>query len=369
MAAVCYTNPMTKKTETSELTTKLLTWYDEHKRALPWRIHPTPYAIWVSEIMLQQTRIEAVISYYERFMKELPTLADLAQCDDDKLMKLWEGLGYYHRVRNMKRCAIECMEKHHGTLPKDAAALRRLPGIGEYTSGAIASIAYDLPECAIDGNVLRVFARVLCSDADISLPATKKQFRAIISEYLPKRSGAFNQALMELGERICIPNGMPHCEECPIQKECLAYQNGCQLLLPVNQKKKSRKLEEHTVIVLIYDRRVHLMKRPATGLLANLYQFDFLDGNGDESVIREYAQAYGTIQSLKPLGDARHIFTHKEWQMHGWLVVLDQCNDHGLWANREELAHTYAIAAAFTKYKEICFSFLQGGNEDESTAI
>ncbi len=360
---------MTKKTKQTELTAKLLIWYDENKRMLPWRINPTPYAVWVSEIMLQQTRIEAVITYYERFMKELKTLADLAQCDDDRLMKLWEGLGYYHRARNMKRCAIECMEKYGGTLPADFTALRSLPGIGEYTAGAIASIAYDLPECAIDGNVLRVFSRVLCSDADISLTATKKQFRSIISEYLPKRSGAFNQALMELGERICIPNGMPHCEKCPIQAECLAYENGCQLMLPVNQKKKSRSLEEHTVLILIHDQKVHLTKRPASGLLANLYQFDFLDGCCDEAAIGKYIESYGTLQSLIPLKDAHHIFTHKEWHMHGWLAVLETRQDDGLWADREALVHTYAIASAFIKYKEICISFLTGGYDNESTAL
>ena len=360
---------MKKKTDQKALTTKLLAWYDENQRILPWRIQLTPYAVWVSEIMLQQTRIEAVIPYYERFMNELPTLVDLAQCEDDRLMKLWEGLGYYHRVRNMKRCAIECMETYHGNLPADVTALRKLPGIGEYTAGAIGSIAYDLAVCAIDGNVLRVFSRILCSDADISLTATKKQFHSIIREYLPRRSGAFNQALMELGERICIPNGVPHCAECPIHAECLAYQNGCQLLLPVNNKKKTRTLEEHTVLILICDQRVHLIKRPKSGLLADLYQFDFLDGFCDEAKLRKYAQTYGEVQSLVPLPDTHHIFTHKEWHMHGWLAVCKMKQQRGLWANRTELAHTYAIASAFAKYKEICFAYLAGGCGNESTTL
>lgn len=360
---------MTKKKNQSALTTKLLAWYDANYRELPWRIQPTPYAVWVSEIMLQQTRIEAVIPYYERFMRELPTLAHLARCEDDKLMKLWEGLGYYHRVRNMKRCAIVCMEQYDGALPADVNALRKLPGIGEYTAGAIASIAYDLPACAIDGNVLRVFSRLQCSNADISLTATKKRFYEVISEYLPRRSGAFNQALMELGERICIPNGMPHCDECPIQRECLAHQNGCQLMLPVNNKKKKRSLTEHTVLILIGDHMVHLIKRPATGLLANLYQFDFLDGIWEESALVEYAKAYGEILEAISLPEAHHIFTHKEWHMYGWLFVLKGKPADGLWVNREELASTYAIASAFAKYKDICLTYLEGGNVDELSAL
>lgn len=360
---------MTKQSIQSDLTAKLLAWYDQNYRVLPWRIQPTPYAIWVSEIMLQQTRIEAVIPFYERFMRELPTMADLADCDEDKLLKLWEGLGYYHRVRNMKQCAMICKEKYHGTLPPDVDALRKLPGIGEYTAGAIASIAYDLPACAIDGNVMRVFARIRCSDADISLSSTKRQFHSIISEYLPKRSGAFNQALMELGERVCIPKGMPHCEICPIQKECLAYQNGCQDALPINRKKIERTKEKHTVVILINQHKVHLIKRPAVGLLANLYQFDFLDGHASEREIRRYAQDYGEVQECIALSKTRHIFTHKEWDMHGWLVILKGELPDGLWVNQKELEHTYAIASAFAYYKQICLAYGEGGDDDESSAL
>lgn len=346
---------------------KLLTWYDNNKRSLPWRDHPTPYAVWVSEIMLQQTRVEAVKPYFHRFMQELPTLEALANCDDDRLAKLWEGLGYYHRVRNMKKCALICMERYNGTLPSDAAQLLQLPGIGLYTAGAIASIAYQIPVCAVDGNVMRVFSRVLYLEDDISAEAVKQKFRAIIQAYVPKRCDAFNQALMELGALVCIPNGAPHCDLCPLCSECIAYQRNDTMRLPIKKAKKQRTKEQHTVLILRYQNKVHVVKRAAQGLLADLYQFDFLDGYYSEAQIKEYCSDFATVQEMVSLPDAKHIFTHKEWYMQGWLVTVDQLHKtEGIWCTKEELLHSYAIASAFQTYKDIALNVLSGVNNNES---
>ncbi len=366
---------MKAKHDKQQLTKQLLQWYDENKRILPWREHPTPYAVWVSEIMLQQTRVEAVKPYFERFMKTLPDMYALAHCPDDDLAKLWEGLGYYHRVRNMKKCAQICVAQYDGNLPADYEQLLALPGIGAYTAGAIASIAYQIPVCAVDGNVLRVFSRVLGSEDDITKTQTKKNMQAIIQEYIPKRCDAFNQALMEIGALICIPNGAPHCDICPIQSECVAYRNGDQQRLPIKSPKQKRRIEVHTVAVILCDHRVHLIKRADQGLLAGLYQFDFFDGDVSRDAVSQYAKQFGTIQEIHPLPPAKHIFTHKEWHMNGWLIILTSHDENpinqtqGIWATVQELQHTYALPGAFQVYKEVCFNVLKGEITHESTLI
>lgn len=340
---------------------QLLAWYDQHKRILPWRDHATPYAVWVSEIMLQQTRVEAVKPYFHRFMKELPTLQDLALCEDEKLEKLWEGLGYYNRVRNMKKCAILCMERYGGQLPASYEELLQLPGIGAYTAGAIASIAYQIPVPAVDGNVLRVFARVLYMEDDIGKEATKKKFQAIIQTYLPQRCDAFNQALMEIGALICVPNGFPHCDQCPLASECIAYQKQDQLRLPIKQPKKQRTIEKLSVLVILCKQKVHLIKRPQQGLLANLYQFDLIEGSlSKEKALQQAAQIAHPI-AIEPLANTKHIFTHKEWHMKGWLIHVEEpVGDSGLWASQTELLNTYAIPTALHVYKEACLQALEG---------
>jgi len=349
---------------------KLLAWYDDNKRILPWRDHPTPYAVWVSEIMLQQTRVEAVKPYFQRFMKALPTLADLARCDDDQLIKLWEGLGYYNRVRNMKKCAIICMEQYQGELPADTAALLQLPGIGSYTAGAIASIAYRIPVCAVDGNVMRVFSRILSIEDDITKEATKQRFRTLLQEYVPKRCDAFNQAVMELGALICIPNGAPHCDICPVCDECIAYQCHDVKRLPIKSAKKKRTVEQHTVLVIVYQNKVHLLQRPTQGLLANLYQFDFLDGEFSKQDVKAYCNRFAHIKKMHSLPAAKHIFTHKEWHMKGWLIYIDSLYlQEGIWCDQAELLHTYAIASAFQVYKEIALQALEEVMSDESKAV
>lgn len=341
-------------------TGQLLAWYDEHKRILPWRDEPTPYAVWVSEIMLQQTRVEAVKPYFNRFMKELPTLKALAECDDDRLAKLWEGLGYYNRVRNMKKAAIICMSEYGGHLPASYEQLLDLPGIGAYTAGAIASIAYKLKVPAVDGNVLRVFSRVLLSYDDIMKESTKKKFQELIQAYLPDRPDAFNQALMEIGAMICVPNGVPHCHECPVASECKGCQSGKAAELPIKQPKKKRTIEQKTVIILMHDHKVHINQRPSSGLLANLYEFELLEGTLSKEAVISYASTFGSVNTLFPLINAKHIFTHKEWHMNGWLVFLSDHHDDELWINSEQLRHTYALPTAIKAYKDICLNAMEG---------
>ena len=226
----------------NEIVVPLVNWYQEHKRQLPWREQKNPYYIWISEIMLQQTRVEAVKPYFDRFIKALPTVADVARCEESRLLKLWEGLGYYNRVRNIQKAAVKIMEEYHGNFPRDYDSLQKLPGIGEYTAGAVASIAFDVPVPAVDGNVLRVISRIQESEEDILKPQTKKRIRRELTEIMPvEEPGVFNQALMDLGAMICLPNGLPKCEACPLRKLCLAHLHGRTDEIPVRKKAGLRK--------------------------------------------------------------------------------------------------------------------------------
>lgn len=351
---------MNNNHDKTRFTTQLLMWYDENKRCLPWRDQPYPYYVWVSEIMLQQTRVEAVKPYFERFITALPTLADLAKCEDEALAKLWEGLGYYNRVRNMKKCAIQCMENFGGSLPSTYEELLSLPGIGAYTAGAIASIAYKQKVPAVDGNVLRVFSRVLISEDDILKESTKKKFQDIILSYIPERCDAFNQALMELGAMICVPNAAPRCNICPVASECMGYQSGKATSLPNKKAKKARRKEKKTILVILHKDKVHLLQRPETGLLANLYQFDMVEGYLKKNEAEAYAERIGAVEKCISLHSSIHIFSHIEWHMNGWLILLQEADEQGVWASAEEVAHTYAIPTAFRVYKEACELYLKG---------
>lgn len=258
----------------------LLEWYQKNKRTLPWRDKNNAYYTWVSEIMLQQTRVEAVKPYFERFIKELPNPEALAKCPEKKLMKLWEGLGYYNRVRNMQKAAAEIVEKYGGQLPADYKELLSLPGIGSYTAGAIASIAYQIPVSAVDGNVLRVVSRITLNEEDIMKQSVRKKIEEQLNEIIPEsEAGDFNQALMELGAVVCIPNDVAKCEECPLRRMCGAYSLGKVMELPVKAKKKERRIEERTVIVIQDGEKVAIRKREAKGLLAGLYELPNIKGH------------------------------------------------------------------------------------------
>lgn len=251
----------------------IVKWYQKQEKTLPWKQDKEPYHIWGSEIMLQQTRIEAVKKYYTRFMKELPTIQDLAVVPEEKLLKLWEGLGYYSRAKNLKKAAIQIEQEYNGKLPTNYTELLKLSGIGEYTAGAIASISYDEKVPAVDGNVLRVVSRVLASKDDVLLPQTKREITKMLLEVMPNEAGDFNEGLMELGEKICLPNTVPLCEKCPIQEFCMANKENLTNEIPVRVKKQKRKIENKTVFILKYKNEIAIRKREKTGILANLYEF------------------------------------------------------------------------------------------------
>ena len=335
-----------------ELPIPLLLWYRENARVLPWRSHPTPYRVWVSEIMLQQTRVAAVLDYYRRFLEALPTVADLAAVPEDALMKLWQGLGYYSRARNLQRAARQIMEEHGGIFPSTYEEIRALSGVGDYTAGAISSIAFGLPVPAVDGNVLRVAARVTGDEGDIAAPATKKRVTAALAEIIPLDApGDFNQALMELGATVCAPNGPPRCLECPAMAFCKGRLRGTAEDLPVKGAKKPRRVEEKTVFLLVRDGKIALRKRPGTGLLAGLWEFPNVEGALDEAA----AGAAVSVWGLEPRRwesrlTAKHIFTHVEWHMTGYtLEVAGDGPADFVWADAGALSDR-AVPSAFGRY-------------------
>lgn len=331
----------------------IVKWYQENKRSLPWRKEKNPYNIWISEIMLQQTRIEAVMGYYERFLENLPTVKALAEVDEEKLLKLWEGLGYYNRARNLKKAAQMVQEKYKGEMPKSYSELLELPGIGEYTAGAIASIAYDEPVPAVDGNVLRVVSRVVASKKDVLEAKTKKEFTEKLQKIMPKQAGDFNEGLMELGERICLPNSEPICKECPLQEICLAKKEGLTAEIPVRNAKIKRKKEQKTVFLLECNNKVAIRKRESTGLLANLYEFPNVDGKLTKKEIEKVLQDWKLqVKSVEKVGTHHHIFSHVEWDMVGFKVSVENANDEFIWVEKQELWEKYAIPGAFSKFRE-----------------
>lgn len=343
---------MEKQHDRKRFTNQLLNWYEENARILPWREDTASYRIWVSEIMLQQTRVEAVKPYFERFMKALPTLKELAESSDDELAKLWEGLGYYNRVRNMKKCAILCMELYQGELPHSYESLLTLPGIGTYTAGAIASIAYGECVPAVDGNVLRVFSRVLVSEDDILKESTKKKFQNIIQDYIPSnRPADFNQALMEIGALICVPNAAPRCNICPLASECLGHLSGQAHRLPNKTSKKARRIEKKTVLVILHKKEVLLYQRPDTGLLAGLYEFKVLDRELLKREVPLVLSAF-QIKNIVTLKKAKHIFSHIEWHMKGFLIEVEDRSEEGMWCSWNQIEQKYALPTALKVYKD-----------------
>ena len=332
----------------------LLPWYRENKRDLPWRQDRQPYHIWISEIMLQQTRVEAVKGYYSRFLNVLPTVEALAACDDDLLHKLWEGLGYYSRVRNLKKAAQVILEQHGGVFPKDHKQILALPGIGAYTAGAICSIAYDLPTPAVDGNVLRVFSRLTNDPSPIDLPETKKAVTHALEEIYPKDAGDFTQALMELGATICGPNRAPACEVCPCKEICLAWQEGTADKLPVKSPKKDKRQEDRTVFILHCDGRYALEKRPNKGLLAGLWQFPNVTGHLDTRKALETVASW-TLKPREMLREVerKHIFTHIQWNMKGIYMEVAEPAGSFQWFTAEEINTQAALPTAFRQFWEL----------------
>ena len=332
----------------------------ERYRDLPWRRTRDPYGIWLSEVMLQQTRVSAVLPYYYRFLEALPDIPALAACEEEKLHKLWEGLGYYSRVRNLQKAAKLVCAQYGGQLPADYAALRALPGIGEYTAGAIASISFGLPVPAVDGNVLRVFSRLYNDPGVITEPTVKKAFTARVMEHQPpEKAGDYNQALMELGALVCVPNGAPLCGQCPLAEVCLARAAGTTAQLPQKAKPKPRKIVPVTLALVESPAGFLVQQRPEKGLLAGLWQPVLWEGEHllqAEVMARLAALGLDTgTAAPAALPAAKHIFTHIEWLMSGvQLHVPVQSAPAGyVWASREQLRTTYALPGAFRAYKPL----------------
>ena len=331
----------------------LLRWFWANHRVLPFRSDPTPYHVWVSEIMLQQTRVAAAVPYYERFVQELPDIPALAACEEERLLKLWEGLGYYSRVRNLQKAARIVCEQYGGQLPGNLAALKKLPGIGDYTAGAIASIGFGIPAPAVDGNVLRVFARLYNDEGDIMQPAVKAATtQKVMAQQPAEAPGDFNQALMELGALVCTP-GQPDCAACPLQALCLGRQSGNPARLPQKAPKKARKKCELT-LCLAQDAagRWLLQKRGEQGVLAGLWQPPVLAEEAlDEKKALAAAQKLlpaAVLLKEKPL-KAKHIFTHLEWHMTAY-VMAAPCTpppEGCVWASPAQLEQEYTLPGAF----------------------
>lgn len=353
----------------NQLIHPLQTWFQGNARVLPWRENPIAYYVWISEIMLQQTRVEAVKPYFDRFIRELPDVKALAECPEDKLLKLWEGLGYYNRVRNLKIAANQILDEYDGVIPSDYVELLKLKGIGSYTAGAIASIAYGKPVPAVDGNVLRVISRVTADDSDIMKQSVRTHMEEKLLELMNSTTevtnkvipSIFNQALMELGATVCLPNGAPRCDACPWHDLCEARKQDRIAELPVKSKAKARRIEEKTVFIVKDGERLALHKRLKKGLLAGLYELPNAEGHMTEEEVLHYikGKGYAPIR-IQPVGDAKHIFSHVEWHMKGYVVFL-QASDYEanakqerdwIFVDVEETKDNYAIPSAFVKYTE-----------------
>ena len=323
----------------------LVPWFLRAKRDLEWRNDPTPYRVWISEIMLQQTRVEAVKPYYDRFLAELPDVAALAAVDETRLLKLWEGLGYYRRVRNLQAAAKKIVQEHGGVFPDDYDGVRGLPGIGDYTAGAILSIAFGKPFPAVDGNVLRVATRLAASREDIDAPKLRKELNSALAAVYPAgQCSEFTQSLMELGATVCLPNGAPLCTVCPLAGICLASQRGLTDEIPVRKAKAARPVKEFAVIVLRNaEGRFAVRRRPETGLLAGLYEFPNLEGRRSETALKTAFRA-GRIRKA---GTAKHIFTHVEWAMTLYLAETADPPGGFEWVPRAALQTETAIPSAF----------------------
>ena len=337
----------------------VIQWYRENHRDLPWRNTRDPYRIWVSEIMLQQTRVEAVKRYYERFLSELPTVKELAEVPEDRLMKLWEGLGYYNRARNMQKAARQVMEEYQGEFPHTYDTIRSLAGIGNYTAGAVSSFAFGIPKPAVDGNVLRVLSRILASEEDIMKACVRSWMARAVEEVIPEHNASdFNQGLIELGALICVPNGDPRCRECPAAGLCLAREKGIQTRLPVKAKAKARRIEKRTVLIFRDARGVAIRKRPSRGLLAGLYELPNVEGHLTGRQAADYGKSIGLMPvRVRKLEEAKHIFSHVEWHMIGYEMLVDEleksCGAEMIFAKKEELETVYSIPSAFESYMNL----------------
>ena len=332
-----------------QLPERLLEWYAAGHRDLPWRRDREPYHVWLSEVMLQQTRVEAVKGYYRRFLAELPDIPALAACPPDRLAKLWEGHGYYSRMRNLQKAAQVIVSAHGGVFPREYDAIRALPGVGDYTAGAIASICFGLPEPAVDGNVLRVLSRVTDDAAPVTDAAVKREYAARLREIYPAgRCGDFTQSLMELGATVCGPNSQPQCALCPLASLCLARANGTALLRPVKAPKKEKRTEEKTVFILRCGTRIAVRRRPEQGLLAGLWELPNVDGKCSAQQALAQAERWGVHpRELCRSSEKTHIFTHIRWELRGFYIECTEAAPLFTWVDPARFRQDIALPTAF----------------------
>jgi A/G-specific adenine glycosylase len=328
----------------------LLDWYDRNARALPWRRDNDPYRVWISEVMLQQTGVEAVKKYYARFLAAVPTVRVLAEIDEQALLKLWEGLGYYSRARNLRKAAQLIVREHRGIFPHTYESIAALPGIGPYTAGAIASICFEAPTPAVDGNVIRVVARIEGID-DVISDKVKKCIAAALADIYPHtRRGDFTQSLMELGATVCVPNSAPKCGVCPAADLCDAKKTGTASMLPVKTPKAAKRSEQLTVFILKCGERLALRRRVGSGLLPDLWELPNLPGSLSDTEAVAAAARWGTEPlALLKSSERSHIFTHIRWTMTCYFIDCRAEAPGFVWASPDELRDTYPLPTAFRK--------------------
>lgn len=343
-----------KKSLYQRLPEVLLPWYEKNARQLDWRRDTQPYHVWLSEIMLQQTRVEAVKGYYTRFLKAFPTIQDLAQAREDTLFKYWEGLGYYNRARNLQKAAKKIVRDYGGVFPSSYEDIASLPGVGPYTAGAIASICFEQPRAAVDGNVLRVLSRVTEQFIEVDAPQVKKEMAQTLERVYPLgQCGSFTQSLMELGATICLPGGSPKCTCCPARDFCLAYAGGSQQALPVKKPKRARKTEQKTVFLLLCENDIAVCQRESNGLLAGLWQLPNVEGMLTEKEAVQTAESWGIGEiTLERVVHRQHVFTHIQWDMTCYCLRCTQKASNFTWAAMEQIKQKYALPTAFRIFLE-----------------
>ncbi|NTW70955.1 MAG: A/G-specific adenine glycosylase [Eubacteriaceae bacterium] len=351
---------------------KILDWFDKNKRSMPWRDDPAPYRVWVSEIMLQQTRVDTVIPYFNRFLERLPSVENLADVEEDELLKLWEGLGYYSRARNLKAAATELINNHGGKLPETASELQKLKGIGEYTAGAIASIAFGEKVAAVDGNVFRVMARLTENRGDLRDNRLKNILKREAERLLPdRRIGDFNQGMIELGALVCISRVSPKCAECPVTEYCLSFNHGTQVMIPYKSKGRDRSIQNKTVLLIRCKDKFAIRKRPGNALLGGLWELPLEEGHLTAEDVQKRLESQGMkIKEILFLKNTKAIFSHLEWRIHGYAVTLwessleeaagdtmkvaetEEATPALVWATGEEIGLKYPMASAYSEYTD-----------------
>lgn len=336
----------------------LLRWYDQHARVLPWRGIHNAYHTWVSETMLQQTRVETVLAYFDRFIQRFPTVEALAAAPEDEVLKLWEGLGYYRRARNLHKGAQQVVAEHGGVIPRDVKELLKISGIGEYTAGAIASIAYDQAVPAVDGNVIRVVSRVKGIRENVGIPSVKRRIAQEAAALVPQsRPGDFNQAMMDLGATICVP-GTPSCERCPVSALCDAYREGDAEDIPELPRKNPPKVIDYDLCLIFNGDRVLMRQRTET-MLQGLWVYPMVE---DHHTIKQLAplvkKRIGVpVTDIQPAGDAKHIFTHQVWQMKLYIMHTTAEAPAGWRFVTMEEMQQLTIPTAVKKAKEVVLNY------------